>query len=88
MNTLEKLYYGEIRGIEIETSKEYRKASERELKIYEKIKETFHEKDLELFEDFLKHFQESESILQKDLYVLGFKSGLLIGIECAKPENK
>ena len=60
MNTLEKLYYGEIRGIEIETSKEYRKASERELKIYEKIKETFNEKDLELFEDFLKHFQESE----------------------------
>ena len=88
MNTLEKLYYGEIRGIEIETSKEYRKASERELKIYEKIKETFNEKDLELFEDFLKHFQKSETILQKDLYVLGFKSGLLIGIECAKTENK
>ena len=88
MNTLEKLYYGEIRGIEIETSKEYRKASERELKIYEKIKETFNTKDLELFEDFLKHFQESESILQKDLYILGFKSGLLLGIEFAKPENE
>ena len=88
MNTLEKLYYGEIRGIEIETSKEYRKASERELKIYEKIKETFNENDLELFEDFLKHFQESESILQKDLFILGFKSGLLLGIECTKTENK
>ena len=41
MNILEKLYYGEIRGTEIEVSEEYKNASARELKIYEKIKETY-----------------------------------------------
>lgn len=86
MNILDEIFYGNISGAECKTSNEYKKACNKELKVYEKIKSTFKEEDMKLVEELLNLYQESTAILEKDLYTQGFKIGLLLGIECAKFE--
>ena len=84
MNIIDELFYGNISGIEGKTSSEYKNACQKEYKFYENIKSTLKEKDLELVEELLKLASERVSIIEKDLYIKGFKTGLLIGIESTK----
>ena len=39
---------------------------------------------MQLVDDLLKLYSESSSISEKNFYSFGFKTGLLLGIECSK----
>ena len=51
---------------------------------FAKIKEKLNNEDMQLVDDLLKLYSESSSISEKNFYSFGFKTGLLLGIECSK----
>ena len=84
MNIIDEIFYGNVSGIGNKTSPAYRKACQQEFKQYEKVKSALKEKDMKLVDELLKLSMESVSISEKDFYIQGFKTGLLIGIESTK----
>ena len=86
MKMIDELFYGNVSGVGIKTSAEYKKACTKEFQLYEKIKSTLKEKDMKLVDELLKLSMESVSISEKDFYVRGFKTGLLLGIESVNIE--
>ena len=87
MNIIDEIFYGNISGADCKTTNKYKNSCAKELKLYEKIKEQLNKEDMKLVEELLKLYGESASIMEKNFYKYGFKTGLLIGIEGSKFED-
>lgn len=84
MNILKELYGGkisEINRISIATPK---KLKEKELNAYDTLKACLSKEDFKIFEDFLELYGERKDFELEEKYIQGFKTGILIGIECSK----
>ena len=87
MNIIEELYYGNINVAEIRKNKEHKKACEKELEVYHKLKNTLKKEQVKLLEEFLEANSNSTEIYDKEIFAYGFKVGLQIGIESNKLNN-
>jgi len=84
MNIIDEIFYGNISGADCKVTNEYRKICEKETKLYDKVKQKLNAEDMQLVDELLKLYGESTSISEKNFYTYGFKTGLLLGIECTK----
>ena len=82
MSILEQLYYGNLTDSFHQASEEYKKLYDKEMLAYEKLVNVLNDEQKELFENFLTTIHSSSSCEKKDAYIIGFKTGLQIGIEC------
>ena len=87
MNIIEELFYGNISAADMRKSKKYKKACEKELEIYHKLKPTLTKEQDKLLEEFLEANSNSAEICEKNFFTYGFKVGLQIGIESNKLNN-
>ncbi len=87
MNIIEKLFYGNISAADMKKSKKYKKACEKELKIYHKLKPTLNKEQDKLLEELLNLNSDSAAICEKDFFIYRFKVDLHIGIESNKLNN-
>ena len=83
MNRLKELYYGNIAEIS-RTVKFNTKKLNKEEKLYNKLKENLSPEDLKLFKEYLELYDERLDKFAEEKYINGFKTGLLIGVECGK----
>ena len=83
MNILKELYYGNIAEIS-RTVKFNTKKLNKEEKLYNKLKENLSPEDLKLFKEYLELYDERLDKFTEEKYINGFKTGLLIGVECGK----
>ncbi len=83
MNILKELYYGNIAEIS-RTVKFNTKKLNKEEKLYNKLKENLSPEDLKLFKEYLELYDERLDKFAEEKYINGFKTGLLIGVECSK----
>lgn len=83
MNILKELYYGNIAEIS-RTVKFNTKKLNKEEKLYNKLKENLSPEDLKLFKEYLELYDERLDKFAEEKYINGFKTGLLIGVECGK----
>lgn len=83
MNILKELYYGNIAEIS-RTVKFNTKKLNKEEKLYNKLKENLSPEDLKLFKEYLVLYDERLDKFAEEKYINGFKTGLLIGVECGK----
>lgn len=81
MKILDGLFYGNISAADMKKSKKYKKACEKELEVYHKLKATLNEEQNKLLEELLNLNSDSAAICEKDFFTYGFKIGLHIGIE-------
>ena len=61
---------------------EYQKASEEELKAYNKFKETLTDIQKEEFDNFINTFSEEISVGNEKYFKLGVKFGIRLAAEC------
>ena len=87
MNIIEELFYGNISAADMRKSKKYKKACEKELEVYHKLKETLNDEQKQLLENLLNLNSDSAAICEKDFFAYGFKVDLHIGIESNKLNN-
>lgn len=87
MNIIEELFYGNISAADMRKSKKYKKACEKELEVYHKLKETLNDEQKQILENLLNLNSDSAAICEKDFFAYGFKVGLHIGIESNKLNN-
>ena len=87
MKILDELFYGNISGADLKTSVKHKKACNKELEIYHKLKATLNEEQDNLLEELLNLNSDSGAICEKDFFIYGFKVGLRIGIESNKLNN-
>lgn len=83
MNILKEFYYGNIAEIS-RTVKFNTKKLNKEEKLYNKLKENLSPEDLKLFKEYLVLYDERLDKFAEEKYINGFKTGLLIGVECGK----
>lgn len=81
MKMLDELFYGNISAADMKKSKKYKKACEKELEIYHKLKPMLNKEQDKLLEELLNLNSDSAAICEKDFFIYGFKVGLHIGIE-------
>ena len=86
MNIIEELYLGNLDESSRTPSKEYKKLCEKELKLYNELKEKLPQEFIELYEKHINAMSESAENEAISRYIQGFKTGLLIAIECMKIE--
>ncbi|MDE7439646.1 MAG: hypothetical protein K2N23_03975, partial [Clostridia bacterium] len=67
---------------EVKKSKEYREASERALKIYDKFTKTLTDEQKEELEKFLENEAEQEDMRVRITFRCGIKYGLRLAAEC------
>ena len=60
------------------------KLKEKELNAYDTLKACLSKEDFKIFEDFLELYGERKDFELEEKYIQGFKTGILIGIECSK----
>lgn len=82
MEVLKEIFSGNLSGVGLLTSNEYKKASNKLIEMFDEIIEKINEEDLELFEDLMRANDEFVSISEEEFYKYGFKTGVLLGIEC------
>ena len=87
MNIIEELFYGNISAADMRKSKKYKKACEKELEFYHKLKAILNDEQNQLLEELLNLNSDSGAICEKDFFIYGFKVGLHIGIESNKLSN-
>ena len=87
MNIIEELFYGNISAADMKKSKKYKKACEKELEVYHKLKATLNDEQNQLLENLLNLNSDSVAISEKDFFAYGFKIGLHIGTESSKLNN-
>lgn len=83
MNILKEFYYGNIAEIS-RTVKFNTKKLNKEEKLYNKLKENLSPEDLKLFKEYLELYDERLDKFAEEKYINGFKTELLIGVECGK----
>ena len=67
-------------------AKNTKKLCEKELKLYNELKEKLPQELIELYEKHINAMSESAENEAISRYIQGFKTGLLIAIECIKIE--
>ena len=82
IDILEELYNGNIQEVFRQPSKKYIQFNNEEKIAYDNLTKSFNQKQNELLEIFIEKKQNTEELLVKNAYKQGFKTGLLIGIEC------
>lgn len=87
MKILDELFYGNISAADMKKSKKYKKACEKELEVYHKLKANLNKEQDKLLEELLNLNSDSAAICEKDFFIYGFKVGLRIGIESNKLNN-
>lgn len=87
MNIIEELFYGNISAADMKKSKKYKKACEKELEVYHKLKATLNKEQDKLLEELLEANSNSAEICKKKFFTYGFKVGIQIGIESNKLNN-
>ena len=87
MKILDGLFYGNISAADMKKNKKYKKACEKELEVYHKLKATLNKEQDNLLEELLNLNSDSAAICEKDFFIHGFKVGLRIGIESNKLNN-
>jgi hypothetical protein len=65
MEILKEIFNGNSSGVGLITSNEYKKASDKLIDLFDKIKEKLNEEDLELFEDLMRASDEFVSISEE-----------------------
>lgn len=83
MSILRELYYGNIAEISRKTRfdiKKYKKAE----KLYDQLKNNLSPENFKLLTEYLELYDERLDKFAEDKYINGFKTGLLIGVECSK----
>ncbi len=80
MDILDKLYYGKINEYSnpITTTKESKKLST----IYKNLKQQLNSNQLKLLEQYINLQDIINEKVYKEKYKQGFKTGLMIGVEC------
>lgn len=81
-NIINELYCGNIDELENDFNSSY-SASIEEITLFEKLKELLSKEQLEIFLEFIEIYASRFDNIVESKYVRGFKTGLLIGIECA-----
>ena len=83
MNILKELYYGRLAEIS-RTSKFNIKKLNKEEELYNKLKENLSQEGPKLLKEYLELYDERLDKFAEEKYTIGFKTGLLIGVECGK----
>ena len=81
MDILKELHYGNIDKI-YKKSKYPKSKADKELQIYDKLKERLSKEDNELFEKFIEMFGDRLADESEEKYIQGFKTAFHICIEC------
>ena len=84
MNILEEIFLGNISGAQRKMPQEYKQSCDEEYKLYTQLKNELPKDKLELFEKYIEASEKTLEITEKDFYINGLKTGVLIGIECSK----
>ena len=80
MEILKELFFGNIAEVSRRDIK-LNFLREKELELYEVVKEKLPEGNKELLDEFLDKFNKTYDEELTDKYIQGFKTGVLIGIE-------
>lgn len=85
MDILDKLYYGKINEYSnsIITTKESKKL----IAIYDNLKQQLNSNQFKLFEQYIDFQDKINEKVYKGKYKQGFRTGLMIGVECKKDVN-
>lgn len=86
MNILKELYNGNIDEISRRIHPKNDPATDKELQTYKELKEKLTPENQELFEKFIDLITERYGVALENKYIQGFKTGILIGVECSKIE--
>ena len=80
MDILDKLYYGKINEYSnsIITTKESKKL----VVIYDNLKQQLNSNQFKLFEQYMDFQDKINEKAYKEKYKQGFRTGLMIGVEC------
>ena len=82
MNILENLYYGNLCEYDRRIPNTIKPLQDKIANLHERVKEKLSNTDFALVEKFLDVYDEMQAKMLVDKYSRGFKTGLLIGIEC------
>lgn len=82
IDILEELYNGNIQEVFRQPSKKYIQFNNEEKIAYDKLTKSLNQEQNKLLEIFIEKMQNTEEFSIKDAYKQGFKTGLLLGIEC------
>ena len=81
---LKELYDGKIDAVHQKMSLKYKKASDKEIELYKKLKGLLPAELNDLFEEYISANDKTSELLGLERYKIGFKTGLLIGLETKK----
>ena len=85
MNILRELYYGNIAEANEKMNIDEKKLNQ-ETKCYDRLKAELNEELNEILEEFIDLYGERLNNFAEDKYINGFKTGLLIAIECFRKD--
>lgn len=83
MNILKKLYYGQLDEASKKMNFDNKKLKQ-EINCYDMLKIKLNNEQNEILEEFIDLYSERLSNFAENKYINGFKTGLLIAIECFK----
>jgi len=86
MNIIEELYLGNIDEVSRIPNNEYTELSTEELKLYNELKDKLPNNLIDLFQKYTDIIYAKITNETKARYIQGFKTGLLIAIECMNIE--
>lgn len=84
IDILEELYNGKVNAVHQTTSKKYQIITDKEITLFNKIKDLSTPKIKDLLEEYERLNNESTEQLALERYKIGFKTGLQIGLELNK----
>lgn len=88
MKILKELYYGNISEISRKTKTRDIEKEKREDFLYDTLKKTLDiPQNIKLLEEFINLYGDRLEERNIEAYINGFKTGLLIGIECSDINN-
>jgi len=82
IDILEELFNGNIQEVFRTMSKEYKTMKKKESVAYDNLAKVLNDEQLKLLDNYIEASQDSNEIEVKERYKQGFKTGVLIGIEC------
>ncbi len=88
MNTIQDLYYGRISPYEmsISTAPEYQKLKALANKNEDLLRETLSDEQKELLDKLTECITDISSILERDMFIAGFRLGVKLMIDVMKDE--
>ena len=81
IDILEELYNGRVDAVHHKMSPKYRMASDKEIEIYNQIKNIASPEIQDLLEQLMNANDKTSEQLALERYKIGFKTGLLMGLE-------